>query len=82
MSASSRSIFFWLVQAEGGIVPWDPANVDTLAKPCYDFKGLCAAYDYLRDMNEALRNSAGACTSRTTRTPMGNMKSISVMPTH
>lgn len=41
--------------AEGRIVPWDPARVDTLAKPCYDFKGLTAAYDYLRDMNEALR---------------------------
>jgi glutamine synthetase len=39
---------------EGGIVPWDPAQVDTLAKPCYDFKGLAAACDYLRDMNEAL----------------------------
>lgn len=41
--------------AEGRIVPWDPAQVDTLAKPCYDFKGLAAAYDYLREMNEALR---------------------------
>jgi glutamine synthetase len=40
--------------AGGAIVPWDPARVDTLAKPCYDFKGLSAAYDYLRDMNEAL----------------------------
>lgn len=41
--------------AEGRIVPWDPAQVDTLAKPCYDFKGLSAAYDYLHTMNEALR---------------------------
>jgi glutamine synthetase len=41
--------------AEGRLVPWDPACVDTLAKPCYDFKGLAAAYDYLRDMNDALR---------------------------
>jgi glutamine synthetase len=41
--------------AEGRIVPWDPARVDTLKKPCYDFKGLSAAYGYLRDMNEALR---------------------------
>jgi glutamine synthetase len=40
--------------ADGRIVPWDPAGVDTLAKPCYDFKGMAAAYDYLRDMNEAL----------------------------
>jgi len=40
---------------EGGIVPWDPANVDTLAKPCYDFKGLAAASDYLRDMLDVLQ---------------------------
>ncbi|HEY7314980.1 MAG TPA: type III glutamate--ammonia ligase [Gemmataceae bacterium] len=40
---------------DGRIAPWDPARVDTLVKPCYDFKGLSAAYDYLRDMNEALR---------------------------
>lgn len=39
----------------GQIVPWDPAAVDTLTKPCYDFKGLAAAADYLRDMNDALR---------------------------
>lgn len=42
--------------AEGRIEPWDPAQVDTLAKPCYDFKGLSAAYEYLRDMNEALQH--------------------------
>jgi glutamine synthetase len=40
--------------ADGAIVPWDPAGVDTLVKPCYDFKGISAAYEYLRDMNEAL----------------------------
>lgn len=39
----------------GQVEPWDPAGVDTLAKPCYDFKGLAAAGDYLRDMNEALK---------------------------
>ncbi len=41
--------------ADGRIEPWDPARVDSLAKPCYDFKGLAAACDYLRDMNDALR---------------------------
>ncbi len=41
--------------ADGRIVPWDPSGVDTLAKPCYDFKGLAQACDYLRDMNDALR---------------------------
>jgi glutamine synthetase len=39
----------------GSVEPWDPAQVDTLAKPCYDFKGLAAAGDYLRDMNDALK---------------------------
>src|SRR5947209_2613042 len=24
---------------DGRVVPWDPTGVDTLAKPCYDFKG-------------------------------------------
>jgi glutamine synthetase len=40
---------------DGRIQPWDPAGVDRLAKPCYDFKGLAAASDYLRDMNDSLR---------------------------
>ena len=40
--------------ADGRIEPWDPARVDSLAKPCYDFKGLAAACDYLRDMNDAV----------------------------
>ena len=40
---------------DGSLQPWDPAKVDTLAKPCYDFKGLAAACEYLRDMNDALR---------------------------
>lgn len=39
---------------DGRMVPWDPAGVDTLTKPCYDFKGLAAACDYLRDLNDAL----------------------------
>lgn len=41
--------------ADGRIVPWDPGSVDNLVKPCYDFKGLAQACDYLRDMNDALR---------------------------
>ncbi len=41
--------------ADGRLAPWDPARVDHLAKPCYDFKGLAQACDYLRDMNDALR---------------------------
>jgi glutamine synthetase len=47
---------FLVVRDEhGSIRPWDPAGMDNLAKPCYDFKGLAAACDYLRDMNDALR---------------------------
>jgi glutamine synthetase len=38
----------------GTIRPWDPAGVDTLAKPCYDFKGLAVACDYLREINDTL----------------------------
>jgi glutamine synthetase len=41
--------------ASGGIAPWDPGTVDTLIKPCYDFRGLAGAFGYLHDMNEALR---------------------------
>ncbi|HEV3142263.1 MAG TPA: hypothetical protein VGZ47_00095, partial [Gemmataceae bacterium] len=41
--------------SDGRIAPWDPAHVDNLAKPCYDFKGLAGTCDYLRDMNDALR---------------------------
>ena len=47
---------FLVTRLENGrIAPWDPTQVDTLAKPCYDFKGLSAAGDYLRDMNDALK---------------------------
>ncbi len=35
---------------DGRIQPWDPAGIDTLAKPCYDFKGMCQAMDYLQDV--------------------------------
>ncbi len=35
---------------EGGIKIWDPLGIDTLAKPCYDFKGMCQAMDYLQDI--------------------------------
>jgi glutamine synthetase len=47
--------FLVSLTSDGRLVPWDPAGVDTLAKPCYDFKGLSAAAGYLRDMNDALR---------------------------
>jgi glutamine synthetase len=36
--------------AEGGIKPWDPLGIDTLAKPCYDFRGMCQTMDYLQEI--------------------------------
>ncbi|MFZ0133266.1 MAG: type III glutamate--ammonia ligase [Desulfobacterales bacterium] len=35
---------------DGRIKPWDPMGVDTLAKPCYDFRGMCQTMDYLQDI--------------------------------
>jgi glutamine synthetase len=35
---------------KGALTLWDPLGVDTLAKPCYDFKGMCQAMDYLQDI--------------------------------
>lgn len=40
--------------SDGKIQPWDPAQLDTLAKPCYDFRTMAVASEYLRDMNDAL----------------------------
>ncbi len=34
----------------GGIQPWDPLGIDTLAKPCYDFRGMCQTMDYLQEI--------------------------------
>ena len=35
---------------DGAISVWNPSGLDTLDKPCYDFKGLSAVMDYLQDM--------------------------------
>ncbi|WP_419659201.1 glutamine synthetase 3 (Glutamate--ammonia ligase III) [Desulfosarcina variabilis str. Montpellier] len=35
---------------DGRIRAWDPQGVDVLAKPCYDFKGMCQTMDYLQDI--------------------------------
>lgn len=37
-------------EPDGTMKLWDPLGVDTLAKPCYDFKGMCQAMDYLQDI--------------------------------
>jgi glutamine synthetase len=39
---------------DGSVTGWDPARVDDLAKPCYDFKGMSAALGFLRAMSDGL----------------------------
>ena len=40
--------------ADGSIQIWDPNDMDSLRKPCYDFKGIANVMGYLRDMMEAM----------------------------
>ncbi|GBC59182.1 glutamine synthetase [Desulfonema ishimotonii] len=35
---------------QGELTPWDPLKIDNLAKPCYDFKGMCQSMNYLQDI--------------------------------
>jgi glutamine synthetase len=35
---------------DGGIAPFDPDGVDTMDKPCYDFKSLAGSMGYLRTL--------------------------------
>ncbi len=39
---------------DGSISIWDPNDVDTLTKACYDFKGIANVMGYLRDMMDAM----------------------------
>ncbi len=39
---------------DGSIVPWDPDNVDSLAKPCYDFRSMAPAMAYLQELTSSL----------------------------
>ena len=41
--------------ADGSIQVWDPNDIDSLRKPCYDFKGIANVIGYLRDMMDAMR---------------------------
>ena len=45
---------FFLVRREpdGSIAVFDDQNVDTLSKPCYDFKGISQVYPILHELNE------------------------------
>ncbi len=47
--------FFLVVKnPDGSIRGWDPHGVDQLSKPCYDFKGISAALDFLRSLTDGL----------------------------
>ena len=39
---------------DGSIQPWDPDGVDRLAKPCYDFRSMAPAMDYLQELTSSL----------------------------
>ena len=41
-----------VTRAGGKVAPYDPAGIDTLGKPCYDFKSLSANMGYLRTLLE------------------------------
>jgi glutamine synthetase len=43
---------------DGSIAPWDPDGVDSLAKPCYDFRSMAPAMAYLQELTRSL-NSLG-----------------------
>ncbi len=47
--------FFLVVKNDDGTIRgWDPHDVDGLAKPCYDFKGISGALDVLRSICDAV----------------------------
>ena len=39
---------------DGSIEVWDPNGVDTLGKPCYDFKGIANVMGYLKDLMDGM----------------------------
>ena len=47
---------FFLVtkNADGSISPWDPDGIDTLAKPCYDFRAIAPAMQFLQELTSGL----------------------------
>ena len=48
--------FLVVKNEKGDIQTWDPDEIDTLDKPCYDFKGIANASDYLRDLMDGMEN--------------------------
>ena len=53
--------FLVVRKQDGSIDIWDPANVDTLDKPCYDYKGISGAIDYLKDVMDSLNRLGWDC---------------------
>lgn len=47
---------FFLVtrQPDGSIRPWNPDGVDTLGKPCYDFRSMAPAIEFMQDLTTSL----------------------------
>jgi glutamine synthetase len=47
---------FFLVtrNADGTIAPWNPDGADSLAKPCYDFRSMAPAMQFLQELTTAL----------------------------
>lgn len=41
-------------RGDGSIIPWDPDQVDSLAKPCYDFRSMAPAMGYLQELTSSL----------------------------
>jgi len=41
-------------EADGTIRPWNPDNVDGLSKPCYDYRSMAPAMEYLQDLTSSL----------------------------
>ena len=40
--------------ADGSVSPWDPDGVESLAKPCYDYRSMAPAMDYLQELTSSL----------------------------
>ncbi|MDP7268160.1 MAG: hypothetical protein QF408_08300, partial [Pirellulales bacterium] len=40
--------------ADGSIQPWNPDLADTLIKPCYDYRSMAPAMDYLQELTRSL----------------------------
>jgi glutamine synthetase len=47
--------FFLVTRADDGLIRrWDPRSVDRLQKPCYDFRSMAPAMDFLQELTQSL----------------------------